>query len=201
MPTSTTTGLAHSLDYNKEGIAINATRKEQWRPIPGWEGYYEVSDHGRVRSIKRAYRTQNKILRPRPNKNGYLRVALCRDSKSYERRVHQLVLETFVGKRPPGHVACHWDDDKSNNHIDNLRWGTHSDNMQDRVRNGKHPLAARVKCKRGHLLAGPNLYEHGGMRCCKSCRYARRAQTRFPHHSVQHLSDLKYKELMNDRSN
>lgn len=171
---------------------------ERWVDIKGYEGMYQVSDLGRVRSLRRDYRTEDKILKPRPDKKGYYRVALCKDSKCKDRKIHQLVLEAFVGPKPDGFVACHWNDQKNDNRLDNLRWGSESENMYDRVRNGRHYYARARSCRRGHLLDGRNLYQtySGSSRCCKSCRYARHKVKKNPHLTIQEVADAKYKELM-----
>lgn len=71
------------------------------------------------------------------NRKGNVHVTLTRDGVSKSHRVHLLVLEAFVGPRPtPDAVGLHFDDDIWNNRVDNLRWGTRSDNWHDAVRNG-----------------------------------------------------------------
>jgi len=75
--------------------------------------------------------------------NGYPKVNLYLDKKIRPAFVHQLVLKAFRGPRSPGKQARHLDGDKLNNHISNLRWGTCSQNAQDRVRHGTCPLLAR----------------------------------------------------------
>lgn len=118
---------------------------KEWRPVVGFEGGYEVSNLGRVRSLDRflprignsprIYR--GKILNPQAKKAGHLWVQLGRGNQFY---VHHLVLEAFVGPCPAGQVGLHWDDEPSNNFLENLRWGTRSDNYADYVRNyGRHP--------------------------------------------------------------
>lgn len=153
---------------------------ERWLPLFEWEGFYEISNLGRVRSITRTVpsintgqrRFQGKILRQGTNpRHGYRFVNLCRDRTQQSVRVARLVLETFVGPCPLGMEALHWDDDKSNNHLSNLRWGTRSQNMEDRVRNGRHHYASRDYCDKGHLFDEENtlIRENGGRRC-KACR-------------------------------
>jgi HNH endonuclease/NUMOD4 motif len=131
---------------------------ERWMPVaePGFS-IYEVSDHGRVRSVDRTtpYRGstrfyQGRLLSPSSDfsGNGRQMVLLYSDSDSglprrVARKVHHLVLEAFVGPRPEGMEALHWDDDPSNNHLINLRWGTHSENVHDSVRNGTHSSFTR----------------------------------------------------------
>jgi hypothetical protein len=120
---------------------------EQWLPIPGYEGFYEVSDEGRVRSIDReVYAPQcggtrpvyGIILRLFPyDKIGHLAVSLWREHKISQRRVHGLVLLTFVGPRPPGHMARHFPDrDPANNRLSNLQWGTAKENSSDMIVHG-----------------------------------------------------------------
>jgi hypothetical protein len=124
---------------------------EQWKPVVGYEGVYEVSDHGRVRGVDRVIqdsvrgnlrRLKARLLKVSPLPTGHLYVNLCRNGKATSTYVHRMVLEAFVGPSPSDHEGCHWDGDPSNNHLDNLRWGTRSDNVQDAIRHGTY-LGAR----------------------------------------------------------
>jgi len=94
---------------------------------------YKVSDSGSVISY---HGKKPRALKPGKDKDGYLRVVLCNNKKKAYRRVHQLVLETFVGNRPDGHEGCHNDGIKNNNHINNLRWDTQKNNLNDRFKHG-----------------------------------------------------------------
>lgn len=120
---------------------------ERWLPVVGFEGSYEVSDLGRVRSLdrveiwRRTIRGQyiegerhfkGKILVPTPKEAGHMHVQLGRNNRFY---VHHLVLTAFVGPAPAGMECLHWDDDPANNVLDNLRWGTRSENLADFQRN------------------------------------------------------------------
>lgn len=116
---------------------------EHWRAIPGWEGHYEVSDQGRVRSLDRLVRhgrgdamrhRKGQLLQPGRKASGHLSVVL---GSSGSHDVHVLVLLAFVGPRPTGQEARHADDDPGNNRLCNLSWGTRSQNMYDAVRNGR----------------------------------------------------------------
>jgi hypothetical protein len=94
--------------------------------------------------------------------------------KNNSRLVHILVLEAFVGPRPDGAYGLHWDDDPSNNRVENLRWGTPSENMYDKVRNGRHHNAEKTACKYGHPLTGENLtIDTLGKRVCRTCQRER----------------------------
>ena len=163
---------------------------EQWLPVVGWEGFYEVSDHGRVRSVDRTIMRRNrwgqirpvrftgKLLAQRPDHEGRLRVQLGRGERTQtEAKVHILVLEAFVGPRPDGLDGLHWDDDRTNNTVENLRWGTHSENMQDSVRNGTHHCASKTHCKRNHEFTPENTFrQSGGGRGCRTCRRIQHTQ-------------------------
>lgn len=107
---------------------------EIWKPIPDFPGY-EVSDHGRVRSYRRRGNKPPLILRLTLSE-GYPRVNLCRDGKSYRIRVHRLVLLVFVGPCPPGMESCHNDGIRTNIALTNLRWDTLSNNQLDRRKHG-----------------------------------------------------------------
>lgn len=110
-----------------------------WRDIPGYEGFYQVSDEGRVRSlcrvspeqIRSGVRIPNRILVPGKNKQGRLQVTLCQYGKTKRFQVHRLVLIAFRGFQE-GADALHNDGDHTNNRIENLRWGAHTDNMRDK---------------------------------------------------------------------
>lgn len=98
---------------------------EKWKPIPGYDGLYEVSSYGRVRSLER-YKSNNgglqlikeKILKPHNTKKGYLTVQLC--NKIFT--VHRLVAEAFIPNTDNLPMINHRDEDKTNNVADNLEW-------------------------------------------------------------------------------
>lgn len=173
---------------------------EEWRDIPGWEDRYQVSDHGRVRSTRTLTDgiVTERILKQRPlPKGGHLRVALCKGGVCKDYRVHNLVLMAFVGPWPEGHVCCHWDDDPTNNHLSNLRWGTISDNANDRVRNGNHNFANAIACPYGHPYAGDNLrIAPNGQRVCRSCAYGRHRKHRHGDDPVE-TANYYFKEFIN----
>lgn len=138
---------------------------EEWRDIPGWKGYYQASDRGRIKSLARVVIRRDgvrqtygeRILNPYPTRGGRLQVSLNRPGHKEYRTVHRLVLEAFVGPRPEGLECCHWDDNPANNHLSNLRWDTPSSNEQDKIRNGGNHNVNKTHCPRGHLLEGENL--------------------------------------------
>ena len=97
--------------------------EEVWKQHPDFPDH-EVSNLGRVR----------RYLEPFLMSNGYPHVSLGGVKK--RRYLHQMVMEAFVGKRPAGGVTRHLDGDKKNNKLSNLAYGTHSENMADRVKHG-----------------------------------------------------------------
>lgn len=122
---------------------------ERWLPIDGWPGY-DVSDYGRIHSYWGAGGASKgrRGIGPRPRqvggkagKTGYCYVQLFRDDGRGRRQkwvpgIHVLVLQAFVGPRPPGMQACHYDGNRSNNRVDNLRWDTRAANTFDSVKHG-----------------------------------------------------------------
>jgi hypothetical protein len=147
---------------------------ERWLPIPGYEGRYDVSDQGRVRSWTRSLRDPH-LLRQHLNGAGYLQVKLCRDRAVNTARVHLLVLLAFVGPRADGLVCRHLDGDSNNNVLSNLRYGTYAENAQDRVRHGTDAHARRTHCNYGHPFDAANTWVNptGGERRCRTCMRAR----------------------------
>lgn len=119
---------------------------EEWRPIPGYEDFYEASSMGRIRSHDRFTRgrwgaerfKRGRVLKQRIDpKTLRHRVYLSVENVRREFKVASLVALTFIGPRPPGLEVCHWSDDKSDNSIANLCYGTHLENCDDRSRNGR----------------------------------------------------------------
>ena len=99
---------------------------EEWRPIEGYEGLYEVSNTGQVRSVDR-YDNRNcfrkgKVLSPIKDTNGYLKVNLYCNGKNKKCLVHRLVTEAFLPNPDGLPQVNHKDEDKTNNSVDNLEW-------------------------------------------------------------------------------
>ena len=118
---------------------------EEWLPIPGYEGYYEVSNLGNMKSLDRVVRKKSggthtlieRMLKPYPDKLGYSRVHLCKNGKLTSYQVHRLVAQAFLGPAPDdkNHV-CHNDGEPTNNHLENLRWDSAAGNARDRIKHG-----------------------------------------------------------------
>jgi len=113
----------------------------EWRDVVGYEGLYEVSNHGHVRNRR------GLVLKPDVTKSGHHRVNLyIAVGQMRHFQVHRLVARAFIGESELD--VLHWDDVPSNNHVINLRYGTDSENWYDAARNGKRRL--ENFCLRGH---------------------------------------------------
>jgi hypothetical protein len=159
---------------------VDATPIEEWRPVVGYEGLYEVSSLGRVKSLSRVVRkgdshrsVTERILRPGLHQRGYQTVSLWHNGKKSKRNIHQLVLAAFRGVCPEGQVACHNDGNPANNWLDNLRWDTQSNNLRDEVTHGTHPWATKTHCPRKHEYTPENTRTYRGKRHCRKCESGR----------------------------
>lgn len=128
---------------------------ENWQDIPGYEGYYQVSDLGRVRSITRERpvksrygeiirRDQGKIIRGTSNGNGYLAVHLRKDGARERKYIHRLVAEAFVPKPYGKDTINHKDHNRGNNNMANLEWCTQGDNVRYSAHLMRHE---KTRCK------------------------------------------------------
>lgn len=126
---------------------MNSNEKiEIWKQIEGYEGYYEVSSFGRVRSIQRVVEKSNGVFQPRqsrlmtltPNSDGYLTVKLSKDGKSERLAVHRLVAKAFILNPNNLSDVNHKDFDRSNSCVDNLEWISHKENVGYSIDAGRH---------------------------------------------------------------
>lgn len=136
---------------------MTGDRPERWLPIAGWEGLYEVSDHGRVRSVQRSAVAANGdtmnwcsvMRRPALSGGGYPAIVLLDGTKGRHKssRIHRLVAAAFVPNPDNLPQVNHIDGVKTNARADNLEWVTAQQNMAhahklgliDRKRKKKHP--------------------------------------------------------------
>lgn len=146
--------------------------QEQWRPVPGFSAY-RVSSLGRVVSYKRR---EPRILRAY-SLGGYPAITLHDgDGGRRVRTVHTVLAETFIGPRPDGLEVRHLDGDPWNRALSNIQYGSHADNMQDRLEHGRHPQLNKTHCPRDHEYTPENTYLQRGSRVCRTCKRARSAE-------------------------
>lgn len=120
---------------------------EQWKPIKGFEGLYEVSDLGRVKSVSRTVRrgdiqqaVREKVLSPKVSKKGYLIVGLHKCAKTRYKYIHRLVAEAFLEMPTSDCEVNHKDEDKTNNIVSNLEWCSHVANVNHGTGRCRHDL-------------------------------------------------------------
>jgi len=121
-------------------------KREIWLPVEGYEGIYEISDFGRVRSLNYKLTGETRILRLRKNKDGYLQVDLRKDGKKKTFKVHRLVALAFVPNMFGLNEVNHINEDKTDNREENLmwcdskeniNWGTRNQRVREKNTNGK----------------------------------------------------------------
>lgn len=122
---------------------INPNQEELWEIIPGFGGRYFASSLGRIKSTK----GREKILSQCIGTRGYAAVGLYRDKKQKMFRVHRVVLLSFSGPCPAGHVGAHLDGDKLNNRASNLCWVTPSENERHKASHGTSNCNTNAKLK------------------------------------------------------
>lgn len=147
---------------------------EIWKDIEGYEGIYQVSSEGRVKSLNYHRTGQERILKASCSGWGYPFVNLCKDGKKKTHRVHRLVAIAFIENPDNLPEINHKDEDKANNNVDNLEWcnrkynvnyGTHNQRMAEALRGenhylyGKH-LSEETKKKMSESLSKPVMCIH-----------------------------------------
>lgn len=109
--------------------------KEVWKPIPNFEGLYDVSNFGRVKSLPRnGTISKSRILKPLKKKSGYLDIVLQKNGKRTYKHIHQIVALTFIPNPLDKPQVNHKDGNKYNNHVNNLEWNTASENLNHKYR-------------------------------------------------------------------
>ena len=104
---------------------------ERWKDIKGYEGKYQVSNLGNVKSLlDKSLKKREKILKPSLTHKGYLRVYLSKESKKSTRLIHRLVAEAFIPNLENKETVNHIDGNKTNNRIDNLEWLSNIENQR-----------------------------------------------------------------------
>lgn len=140
------------------------------RPVVGLETLYWVSNLGVIGSFNRPHHP-GRIMKPAsdidsPNGSKYLYVRTSHQGKRTRLYIHRTVLEAFVGPAE-GRWGLHIDDNHLNNRLDNLYWGTQSDNEADMRRNGIK--TRKDLCDRGHAMAPENTRVYKTIHRCRTC--------------------------------
>lgn len=162
---------------------------ERWAPVAGWEGFYEVSDQGRVRSIERTVnrggrpmKVRAKMLRIHNSPPAfYSAVNLARNGERQSAYVHRMVLEAFVGPCPDGYETLHGNGVRADCRLGNLKWGTHLENIHDKWTHGTMSTVGKPKthCPQGHPY-DPSVVTPRGNQRCRTCarRWAKERRER-----------------------
>lgn len=188
--------------------------EEEWREVPGSDGWYEVSDLGRVRSWYLAghsgvRREVPLIRRAHAKDTGHL-VLTMKTLDPPHRSVHSLVAEAFIGPRPEGTEVRHLDGNPCNNHRSNLCYGTRAENIEDRYLHGggtagenygatkltdQQVEEIRHLASRGELFQYQIAAMYGVSQTCVSLIHRR--ERRVPHHESVARRKSTSKELTN----
>lgn len=175
----------------------NNSSIEQWKPVVGYEGLYEISNRGRVLSLR-----SGRVLKVWKHYRGGLRITLSKDGVQKMRQIHRMVYESFVGEIPEGYVIRHLNDDSEDNRVENLASGTYVDNSQDMIRVSGHYQSKVENCPRSHPLGEGNLVAgqlKRGHRSCLACDRARVRVKRNPDLGTwQEESDMLFQKLFDD---
>lgn len=114
---------------------------EEWRDIKGYEGLYQVSSEGRVKSLDYNRMGRTQVLKPQIHRRGYLYVYLHQDGKAKKFYIHRLVAQAFLANAENLTEVNHRDEDKTNNAVSNLEWCTAKDNSNHGTRNARMAAA------------------------------------------------------------
>ncbi len=164
--------MGPAFTYGKPIRELTLDDPEVWMPLDDYLGLYEVSSHGRVRTLEHCTpylhgesrvplvrRIPARILRPQASGplSHYPQVGLYRNARKAKLcKVHWLVAMSFLGPTPPGHMVLHADDNGWHNAPFNLRFGTKSDNTLDAINNGR-----LNRSDDGRLQSGPHSKRSG----------------------------------------
>lgn len=124
-------------------------KKEIWKDYPGFEGRYQISTYGRVRSLNFHREKRESLLSPIIDKGGYEIVKLCKDGIVYPHRVHLMVANTFIPNLEHKPFIDHIDTNRRNNCVWNLRWCTMKENHNNKISLVNHANATSAEWKKG----------------------------------------------------
>ena len=149
--------------------AQNKSPTEEWKAIPGFEGYYEASTLGNIRSVNRiincpwgeVYPAKGKAKAVCKDKYGYYHVCLSKEGKKYYPTVHSLIAKTFISNQDNKPCVDHIDGDRLNNRVENLRWCTVRENNRNPITIKRHKEIVFTEARnrkisqslKGHILS------------------------------------------------
>lgn len=110
--------------------------QEIWKDIVGYEGLYQISNFGNVKSLNYNHTHTSKLLVPKRHHSGYVMVTLCKNNIHKNKFIHILVANAFIENIENKPCVNHIDGDKHNNHVSNLEWVTHKQNTQHAIKTG-----------------------------------------------------------------
>ena len=158
--------MSGKVNINENPRSSEAQKDEEWKDIPGYEGLYQASTFGRVRGLKRCVggRMQRAtILKQILHRDGYPKITLYKDHRSKHFQTHRIIAMTFIPNPDDLPQINHKDENKINNHVENLEWCTRSYNCKYGHRNDKSISRCSVKVAQLDLN-GNYIAEYSSMR-------------------------------------
>ena len=141
---------------------------EIWKNIEDYQGKYQVSNTGKVRATNFHGKGIIKIVKPFIDRDGYSRITLYHYGSTKPKMfgAHRLVAFSFIPNPHNLAFVCHKNDIPSDNHVDNLFWGSHLDNEKDKAQKNRHAFIRTFKCEYcGKVCNLGNHYQHHGSNC------------------------------------
>lgn len=138
--------------------------KEIWKDIEEYEGIYQVSNLGKVKSFKRG---SERMLKPCRDRRGYLIVDLYKNGKHKNNKIHRLVAQAFIPNPENKSEINHIDEDKTNNNVDNLEWSTRKENLNHGTRNERASRILSIPIIATNLKTGESREFYGTNECAR----------------------------------
>ena len=148
---------------------------EEWKDIPGYEGYYQVSNKGRLRSLKRVVKKSDgktqtvpeRYMKPKPDKKGYSIVGVSKNANKKYLKLHRVVAQSFIPNTHNKPQVNHLDGNKQNNKVENLEWSTQKENNIHALREGlripqKGEEHSQAKLTAKEVILIRDIHEKGG---------------------------------------